>query len=274
LPLLYGVGLWVLLNWLIMGDGLFFVRALKSDYCLRYAATQNGTEVSVADIALAGAALFMALLCALRRCRAGVYMGVFAAAPLAIAYLLRAKGLLWSREPVLFALFPLACLSAAYAAARAGGFVGKWRGLLAVLPLAGGLWFWVQAGGAIGPGASGTPVISEQWEDVPARIARHVMSKSRHPKVFVCGYEGFVLMRGYEDSGLFVHALDFDFDRVEDTYRRQQLFVLVRRPAGRGAMESIHWKYDEMFHLGDRSALVDSDWGDWRLFELIQAPRG
>lgn len=274
LPLVYGAGLWVLLNWLIMGDGFYFMRSLVSGHCLRNASFRSAPELALEDLVLAGTAVIVTLLSVLRRCRGSAYMGVFAAAPLVLAAAMRAAGILWSREPVLFVLFPLVCLSLGYAGARSGGFVGKMRGLLTLLPLAGGLWFWVQEGGVVSPVVARADVVSEHWEEVPARVARHVLSKGRYPRVFVCGYEGFVLMRGYNDSGLFIHALDFDFDRAETVYPRQQLYVLVRRPTGCGAMESVHWKYDELFHLGDRNALIDSDWGDWRLFEIIQAPKG
>ncbi len=273
LPLLYGVGLWILLNWLIMGDGLFFVRSIGSEYCRRYAARVGVGGVPIEDMALAGAALVITVLCALCRCRGGAGMGLFAAAPLALALALRTVGAFWSREPVLFVLFPLVCLAAGYAGARTGGFVGRLRGLLALLALAGGMWFWIQEGGVSDPAARGADVVSERCEDVPARVARHVLSMSRYPKVFVCGYEGFILMRGYDDSGIFQHALDFDFERAETEYPLRDLFILVRRPAGRGAMQSVHWKYDELFYLGDRNALIDDDWGDWRLFEIVQAPK-
>ena len=49
---------------------------------------------------------------------------------------------------------------------------------------------------------------------------------------------------------------------------------MIKQPAGRGTGDSIHWKYDDVYSLGSEETLYDTDWGDWRMFEIIQAPQG
>ena len=90
----------------------------------------------------------------------------------------------------------------------------------------------------------------------------------------VCGYEGFSLLRNYPRDSVFVHDLDFDFKGVDDAYGGHQIYVLIHAPHGRGAMESIHWKHPRFHRQGGGTALMDRDWGEWRLFELVQIPRG
>jgi hypothetical protein len=70
---------------------------------------------------------------------------------------------------------------------------------------------------------------------------------------------------------VFISVLDFDLEKAKKDYRGYALYVLVRRPVGRSAEDSIHWKYDRIYDFGAQGALYDSDWGDWRLFEIIQA---
>jgi hypothetical protein len=104
------------------------------------------------------------------------------------------------------------------------------------------------------------------------RIERHVLNRSKYATVFVCGYDGFSLL-GARPSPVFIRALDFNFDKAEKDYSGHDLYVLVRQPQGRSAMDSIHWKYERIFTLGSRTTLYDADFGDWRLFEIIQATR-
>ena len=49
--------------------------------------------------------------------------------------------------------------------------------------------------------------------------------------------------------------------------------AIVHQPVGGSAFESIHWKYPELFTRGHRNLLYYGDWGAWRLFEIIKAPR-
>jgi hypothetical protein len=72
---------------------------------------------------------------------------------------------------------------------------------------------------------------------------------------------------------VFVRSLDFNFDKAKQDYPGRDLFVLVRQPRARSGMDSIHWKYPRIFELGSHTTLYDGDFGDWRLFEIVQAPR-
>jgi hypothetical protein len=103
------------------------------------------------------------------------------------------------------------------------------------------------------------------------RIERHVAGSDRPVKIFVCGYDSFLLL-GARPGPLFVHSLDFNFDKAREDWVGHDLYVLVHRPSGRSGTDSIHWRFDGMYDLGGRSTLYDGDWGDWRLFEIIQAP--
>jgi hypothetical protein len=37
-------------------------------------------------------------------------------------------------------------------------------------------------------------------------------------------------------------------------------------------MDSIHWRFEDVYRLGIGGTLYDSDWGPWRLFEIVEAP--
>ena len=90
--------------------------------------------------------------------------------------------------------------------------------------------------------------------------------------MFVAGFEGLLLL-GVKDAGVFLPSLDFDFSKAKNDYHGHRLYLMVRRPVGRSAADSIHWKYGGAYAFGGDWTLYDGDFGDWRLFEIIQAPR-
>jgi hypothetical protein len=146
----------------------------------------------------------------------------------------------------------------------------RWPAAAVAAALAAGLAL-SPGGAAPGRRAPGRSIEQERSIWLP-RIERHVLGRSPYAKVFVCGYDSFRLL-GSETGPVFAHALDLNFHQVKNDYYGHTLFVLVHRPEGRSAMDSIHWQVPRMFELGHRETLYDGDWGPWRLFEIIQAPR-
>ena len=269
LPCLYAAGLWVLMNWLIMGDGLYYLRSLFSGG-LRWngagpaAAGMEGLPLWAAAAALAAIAISVFL-----RAKAGAYAGVLVVSVAALALVLNAFGLLCNPAPVRLALFPL-CLVAVACVVRALQPASRGlAGLAAAVPLVLVLLTAPGLQAAAVPARETARGDADLWR---SRIRTHVLGRSPYAKVFVCGYDSFRLL-GPAGGGVFVHTLDFNFNKVKDDYYGHTLFVLVHRPVGRSAADSIHWQYENVYALGYRNTLYDGDWGDWRLFEIIQAPR-
>jgi len=263
-PVLYMAGLWLLLNWLVMGDGLYCVRSLMTE-----GPEEVGIRLKIQPFLPALGVLAVALCIALvRRQVAGIMLAVLAASPLAIAAGLQMSRLPWNEQALLLMITPLVFLTIGRAAAGSEG-PRRWlqplaivAGLAVVLPP----WLGRAAAGTHATAASPEAIMHVQG------IRHHVLQRSPHAKVFVCGYESFHLLT--RDAGpVFTPSLDFNFNHVKNAYRGHTLFVLVRKPDGRSAMDSIHWQYEDMYALGSRSTLYDGDWGDWRLFEIIEAPR-
>jgi hypothetical protein len=191
-----------------------------------------------------------------------------------VAALLRWRGWLWEPAPVLFSLMPLGMLAFGLLLHQLRHLTIGLRLLACAAPLAVSLALW--SGGqafawrfAAPGGPSPSVVEARVW--LP-NLEREVLKRSRYVKVFVCGYESFPLL-GARSGRIFEHALDFNFYKAAQDYRGHALFLLVQRPVGRSAMDSIHWKYGDFFVRGASSTLYYGDWGAWRLFEIVQAPR-
>ncbi len=270
LPPLAAAGFWVLMNWLIMGDAIYFLRGL-----LRHRELLSGPLVvpfpfSPTDAVVGGCALAAAAVAALRAHRAGVFLGLLAAAPVGIAAALSLRGLMGSPAPLLFVAGPLAV----FAVARQVGTARRApTARIAALAVAFGLTLaaaarWPERS-LFAPARRSYATLAAQRRRWLPPLESHVRAASPFARVFVAGYESFELLDAPAPE-LFVPALDLDFAAVERDYAGNQLYVLVRRPEGRGAMDSIHWKYPRMYEWGSRYTLYDSDWGDWRLFEIVQ----
>lgn len=273
-PLLYTVGLWMLMNWLVMGDALYFARSLFTPRSIRDMVPGSPVGITVFHYASAAVSLVLAILALARKNRAGVCLGILGFSPLPFALLMGAKGLLWEPVPVLFCLFPFAVLSTTYLAVVMSAKPSRRSVIpvIAVLLIITGTVDWRYPAGKVAEKRAGSygPASTDQNRWLP-RIERHVLSRSKYATVFVCGYDSFPLI-GSHPGVVFVHSLDFNFDKAEKDYPGHDLYVLVHRPQGRSAMDSIHWKYPRIFTLGSRTTLYDADFGDWRLFEIIQAP--
>jgi hypothetical protein len=283
LPTAYTLGLWFLMNRLIMGDALYFARSFLSVFHAPAARSVAVVEIPFAHYLTCWVSVVALVVSIVRKNRDGVFMGMMAIAPMVLALFLASRGALQS-SPILYCMYPLAVLAVAYSAEKQGPdlhlpeigtapLVGPY--LLSLVPIALTVVTIAMSRGAVAAAAG----LSEQAEvtrlsrdrkEVLPSIARDVMSRSRYSKVYVCGYDS-LLMVGPDANPLFVRSLDFNFDKAKSDYPGYALYVLVHRPAERSAMESVHWKYAGIYNFGGTGALYDSDWGDWRLFEIIQA---
>ena len=272
LPGLYAMAIWVLMNWLIMGDPFYFARGLIGS------GRPHGGGFIFSDRSMAAAACLTALVAAVlaravkRRDRAEAAVATMGLALVAGSGLLGMAGLMWESSPLIGAGVPLAFLIAGY-----WGSTGdlrrpvKWLAA-ALLVLAATL---IPAGwkGPDTGGMGGVPWVRSHGDQTFApwlpQLEHHVRSRSEAAKVFVCGYDSFAMLRT-NPGDVFVRALDFNFDKARRDYYGQTLYILIHRPAGKAALDSIHRKYRNIYIQGGRDTLYDSDWGEWRLFEIVQ----
>jgi len=263
------IAFWLLMNRLIMGDALYFVRGV-----LRHRQLLHGPPVlpfpfSPLDALEAGIALVTAAWAGWGRRRAQVLMAVMAGAPIGLAAILFLSGLPLGAAPLMFIAGPLTVM----ALAREAGVYRRALAMRSVALVAFALttlaWLrWPERSWSA-PDRPSLDRLAQQRGAWLPRLESHVRTITPYAKVFVAGFDAFTLL-DRRVSDLFVPTLDFDFGAVERAYAGNRLYLLVRRPEGRGALDSIYWKYPRIYERGSRYTLYDSDWGDWRLFEIIQ----
>ncbi len=270
LPPVAVAGFWFLLNWLIMGDAIYFLRGVLRHRELLSRPIVAPFPFSPMDALAVIIALLSATAAAWRGRRAGVFLGLLAAAPVGMAAILNLRGLLGSPTPLLFVAAPLTVFAVAYHARdNAHRVLARTVAWIAALALTLGAIARLPERSLFAPERASYAALATQRGHWLPCLESHVRLLSPFSVVFVAGYDSLALL-GPHPPPMFVSTLDFDFAAAERDYEGNRLFLLVRRPEGRGAMDSIHWKFPRIYERGTRYTLYDSDWGDWRLFEIVQ----
>jgi hypothetical protein len=261
LPLVYTFGVWLLLNRLILGDPLFFVRSLG------HLAPHAG--LLLLALALPALALVPALavtwLCDARAAKPGA--GPVGASALLVAF---ALALLATNE--VLARFAIgwggvtlrvcALVVLMIAMARLRQPIYRLAVSLALFVWLSAFWF-----------GSETP--AERTEAGRAEICRkveaYVNGQTPYGRVFVLGYAGLDLLRGYAGEKL-VPNLDLHVGALRRAYKGQNLYVLAPEPVGAARAESVFWRYPDIYARGCERLLFAESFGTWHLFEVVTAP--
>ncbi len=262
LPLVYAVGVWLLMNRLILGDALFFVRSLE------YLVPR--LPVFIGALLLPGAVLLPALavtwLCDAREperpgagpVAASAFLIAFALALIVCGKVLALFGVDW---PLLaMNVCALAVLMIALA---------RLRQSVCRLGLSLALFVWLSTYWLGGTARSDG--IPPDRGDICRQVEAHVNARTPYGRVFVLGYAGLDLLRGYSGD-LLLPNMDLHLGSLRRAYLGQNLYVLVPRPVGAVRAESVFWKYPDMYELGGDRLLYAASFGAWRLFEVISAP--
>jgi hypothetical protein len=271
LPWAYGLSLWIMGNWLIMGDALYFLRGLGS----MIKEPGRPSVFALADPAWLMPLAFPLLLlpaAILKKEYAAFSVVVLALAVGVLAALLNQLGCLWDSRLVLLPLLAICLLALARLAGLIPVRLNLWRNGVAAAGLAVPLLLLTLRPDAWHPAAGVPPPLREEQADMLAQIKETVDGQTPFGTIYVCGYEAFPMLDGNRDPR-FIRELDFDFTRAQRDYEGHTLFLLVPRPEGRGATESIHRKFPGIYAAGFANTLHSGDWGRWRLFELVDNPR-
>ena len=103
-------------------------------------------------------------------------------------------------------------------------------------------------------------------------VARHVREVTPWGRVFVCGYAGLGgRCTDPADDALFEPCLDLHIADLRVAYTRQKLYLLVPKPECENALEPCEWRYGGIYLNGAQRLLLDRDFGDWRLYEVVSA---
>jgi hypothetical protein len=260
LPLLYTLGVWLLMNRLVLGDALFFLRSLPA---------------LVPDIGrFAGALLASAawllpalfLTWGLDARRAGAVWRPLAATALLVTFgltltsvsaVLGGRGLGW--DTAVFNVCAFAVLAAALTRLRQPTY--RLALALAVFVGLGVRWFTFPP----------EPREGQTRERICREVEEHINARTPYGRVFALGYAGLDLLSGYAGERL-VPNMDLHVGSLRRAYKGQNLYVLVPRPEGTARAESVFWKHPDIYKHGGDRLLFSGAFGTWHLFEVVTAP--
>jgi hypothetical protein len=281
LPTVYIFALWILSNWLVMGDALYFTHSFVPLFRNSVAHCGTATRISSAHYLTSWTAVVALVVSIARKNRDGIFIGILGIVPMLLGLFLASRGVLRPSSPILYCLYPLTILAVVYSAEKQGPDLHLpetglapliWPYLLSLVPivLTAIMILMPNPWGAVSKESEEEVAnVSENHSELLAAVGRDVRMRSPHSKIYICGYDSLIMV-GPDTNSLFLRSLDLNFNKAKSDYPGYALYVLIHRPEGRSAMESIHWKYDGIYDLGAPGILYDSDYGDWRLFEIIQ----
>lgn len=261
LPLVYILGLWMLANWLIMGDFIFFLRSLPSAWRQTHPAVSGLDDLLLCLAVPTTVGIALLLIGRKMGERKWTGMAILILSAVVASTFFISHGSPGATASSLVASFALATM----AMGRFQLACGRWdRRAVAVCIVA------LTVAGSFGllPAAEAEPEATGPGLETISQIAEQIASESRHARVFVCGYESFGLLGHLRDPE-FVRSINFDFVDVGALYRGMATYVLVKKPEGRSAVDTVHWKYTDLYGWGCEGAVFAADYDDWRLFELV-----
>ncbi len=267
LPVVYALAVWALLDWLLLGNPLYFVHPLAAAGVLAWRGwVPEPTTMMVLTTVPAAVALLLALI---RRRADDAVLGGLALAAWIWMELVRAASASWVADaagPLALLLGIAALVRGARRITRRGGVLTA--GLLAVL-FAAVIW---QPGRRSAPRVESVTVPQARNAALCQAVEADVRARTPYGRVFVCGYEGLALLHD-QPRGRLLPNLDLHVGELRRLYYGQTLFILVHRPIGRAAADSVHWRFPDSYRLGLERTLYARDFGEeWRLFKVVGAP--
>jgi hypothetical protein len=115
-------------------------------------------------------------------------------------------------------------------------------------------------------------------------IQTFVKGRTPYGRVFVCGYNGLVLLDrqgtkecdgkcdSSDDSDMLLPNFDLHISDLRKRYFGQQIFLLVHAPLGPARFDNVHNRLPWLYEAGAERAMYAADFGAWRLFQVIGAP--
>jgi hypothetical protein len=269
LPLVYAFSVWMLMNRLMLGDSLFFLRSLEylMPEKLTIASPRYGKLFAIALFAPAFILLPTLILTWWKDSRAktppsaGAVPAIssmisFALAVLAYAYIFMMFGIEWTVEFLIASALAILFLTLG----RLGRSFWSFVPMLALLVYFGSNWIKPL-----------TETATQNRAEICQSVEDYVTERTPYGRVFALGYAGMDLLRGYKGD-LLLPNLDLQLTSLRHNYKGQNLYVLVPNPIGVNRAESVVWRFPDIYALGTDRLSFCGAFGTWHLFELIAAP--
>jgi len=260
LPMVYTVGVWLLMNRLILGDAFFFLRSL------RYLVPR--TYLFLPAVLAPGLLLLPALILTwwsdARQEKPGAGLTAASALLISFALVLLASANVFGRFGIGWDTVTLyVCVLVVLMIAQARLSQPFYRFALSLA-----LFVWLST---LWLGGAARPVTAESRGRICQEVETYVNARTPYGRVFVLGYAGLDLLRGYAGERL-APNMDLHVGSLRRAYKGQNLYVLVPRPEGQVRAESVFWRHPDIYERGAERLLYARAFGSWRLFEVVSAP--
>ncbi|MDA3927167.1 MAG: hypothetical protein PF904_21040 [Kiritimatiellae bacterium] len=265
LPLIYSFGTWILLNWLIMGDPVFFLRSLmaysrESGYMLLI-------TVLIPGVLIIG---YLKLGILFFRNRVETVASVFGNRVFSLLIVIASVGyicslslvgLKWCASELLLSVLMIVLIFCVRFFDNRVLVVGS-----SALFVACSIWI-----GSISEPYSSDVLCAKERVALRNDVEDYVKEHTEYGRIFVPGYIGLSLLQDYTGD-MMAPNLHFHVNTLRQDYFGQDLYVLVAKPEGVTAMEYVFAAYPGIYKYGCERLLFAKSFGDWHLFQVVSAP--
>jgi len=265
LPVIYVFGTWMLLNWLIMGDPVFFLRSL-----IAYGRA-SGFRLLIAVLApgvlIIGYLKLGILFCRGRADPVASAMGnrifslLIVVAAVGYLFSLTYIGLEWCASELLLTVLMMVLIFCVRFFDSRVLVVGSSAAFVALA-------IWL---GSVFEPYSLNVLCAAERQTLRGEVESYVTAQTKYGRVFIPGYTGLALLQDYQ-GGLLVPNLHFHVNTLRRDYFGQDLYVLVAKPEGVTAMEYVFAAYPGIYLFGCERLLYAASFGEWHLFQVVSAP--
>lgn len=260
LPVFYVLGVWLLLNRLILGDAYYFIRSLAHLALNIRALVVQLLWPSALWVVILGL-LFLAQ--ARRRNNKDISF-VAPSVLICFAMMLYFQAHVWERHQLGWQLATLHLTWLAIFVLVLTTLRQSWLSLLVMLGLLAGLSStWIPAYQVKGSLVNRAKICQD--------VEEYVAERTAYGSVFALGYSGLALLNEYQGTMLKPN-LDLHLADLRQTYKGHNIYLLIPSPRNLARTESVFWRYPDIYQYGAERLLYAAQFDTWRLFEVISAP--
>ena len=294
-PTVYMIGLWFLFNWLIMGDAVFFLRGAYIDPILSEPTTEmagiqgmlSGTSLSPVSmrtvspffaqfliVPFSAVALVLLAVCLVRARNWPVVLFVCLLVAMPVYHVLMARhGQSFDITGDMSVAIPICIFIAGYflysTFGRKRAAMGAGSAVVLLLLAGGTVGSYYCANENLVPTpfvrTASFPYVAPRKQGNEGKILEYIRSKEGlDSRIALMGFQGYDFIRRVNGGEEFVHLINVDIPLIDFRTKGKTLWMLVPKPSGLGAFDSVNLAYRGLYEAKQRDIFT----GDVR-FNLL-----
>lgn len=103
-------------------------------------------------------------------------------------------------------------------------------------------------------------------------IVNYINNNIKYKKILIDDFMGFPIIYLTQQSSLFVETIDEDFKlALSNPLKYKEIgYILAHETGDTGDFDAINRRFPGIFENGTNFTILDKDFGDWKLYKIIE----